>query len=182
MALQFLREGLRSIRTVGTVTRSSNLLCAKVVSLAKLDGVSVVVELGAGDGVMTRHILGSLSPYTRLLAFEINPRFCTLLRTIADDRLIVVEASAETLPAYLAKAGIDEIDVVFSALPFVMLPDAVAQSIISDCHRLLKIGGQFLQIHYSLLAKELYRRIFGNLRITFYPFNIPPVFILECRR
>lgn len=180
--MEFLREGIRNLKTVGTIMRSSRLLCSKVVSMSQLDGAKCIVELGAGDGVMTRHILDRMPPNAILFAFEINPRFCKLLQNVNDRRLIIVEDSAENLEVHLAKHGFSEIDTVFSALPFVMLPDEVANSIVKSCHHFLKPLGQFLQIHYSLLERDLYKRIFSQVNVTFHLLNVPPTFIFACSK
>lgn len=180
--IQFLREGIRNLKTVGTITRSSRFLCAKVVSLSNLSGSKCIVELGAGDGVMTTHILDVMPRDAKLFAFEINPHFCDKLRSIKDQRLHVIEDSAENLAKHLSEHGFSQIDTVFSALPFVMLPDDVSNSIVESCHRYLKPLGQYLQIHYSLLEKGLYKKIFGHVDVTFHLLNIPPAFILACSK
>jgi phospholipid N-methyltransferase len=178
--MEFLREGIRNIKTVGTITRSSRFLCSKVVSLSNLDGSKCIVELGAGDGVMTKYILKGMPQDARLFAFEINPKFCERLRSISDPRLCVVEDSAENLEFHLSAHGFSQIDTVFSALPFVVLPHDVANAIVASCYRFLKPFGQYLQIHYSLLEKNLYKDIFGHVDVTFHLLNIPPAFILAC--
>ncbi len=178
--MDFLREGIRNLKTVGTITRSSRYLCSKVVSLSRLEGSKCIVELGAGDGVMTKHILKGMPADAKLFAFEINEKFCQKLRVINDPRLFIIEDSAENLGYHLAVHGFSEIDTVFSALPFVMLPDEVANAIVVSCHRFLKPFGQYLQIHYSLLEKNLYKNIFGHVDVTFHLLNIPPAFILAC--
>jgi phospholipid N-methyltransferase len=150
------------------------------VSLSQLDDAKCIVELGAGDGVMTRHILDKMPSNAILFAFEINPKFCELLQKVKDHRLIIVEDSAENLGAHLNKHGFNQIDTVFSALPFVMLPDEVASSIVRNCHHFLKPLGQFLQIHYSLIEKNLYKRIFSKVDVTFHLLNVPPTFIFAC--
>jgi len=178
--LDFLREYFKNMRTVGTVVRSSKHLCSKIVSLSDLSGAKCVVELGAGDGVMTHHILEKMPADAKLFAFEINPTFCERLRLIDDERLFVIEDSAENLELHLENHGFAEVDTVFSAIPFVMLPKELSNSIVSTCHRALKPLGQYLQIHYSTIEKDLYKGIFGNLNITFHLRNIPPTFIFAC--
>jgi len=180
--MEFFKEGLKNLKTIGTVTPSSKYLCAKMVGLSDLIGSKCIVELGAGDGVMTSHILKRMPAGAMLFAFEINPKFCELMREIDDPRLIVVEDSAEHLAKYINDHGFEQIDVVFSALPFVVLPDEVSQSIVQSCYDFLKPLGQFFQVHYSLLEKNLYKRIFGNVNVSFQLLNIPPAFILTCSK
>ncbi len=137
-----------------------------------------IVELGAGDGVITKHILKNMKADAKLLSFEVNPEFCKRLRAINDERLIVVEDSAENLERHLRENSFDHIDSVISAIPFVSLPDELGLNIISECEKFLKKGGLFIQVHYSLLAKKLYQKVFGNVDVNFVPINIPPAFVL----
>ena len=180
--IEFFREGIKNLKTIGTITRSSQYLCSKIVGLSNLDHAKCIVELGAGDGVMTAHILKSMPADARLFAFEINPRFCAIMRSIDDPRLVVVEDSAENLEHHIKAYGFDQIDVIFSALPFVVFPDEVAHTIVQNCYDYLKPLGQYLQIHYSLLEKSLYKNIFGHVDIKFQLLNLPPAFILSCSK
>ena len=176
--IEFFKESLKNIRTTGTITRSSKTLCKHMIKYAEFKGAKVLVELGAGDGVITKHILKRMEKNTKLLCFEVNNEFCKLLRTINDPRLIVIEDSAENLEKYLHLYGFEEVDAVISAIPFVALPDELGLSIIGECARFLKKGGLFTQMHYSLLAKKLYQKVFGNVDVHFVPMNFPPAFVL----
>jgi phospholipid N-methyltransferase len=176
--IEFLKEGLKNLKTVGTFTRSSSFLCKAMVRQVDFSGARIIVELGAGDGVITRHILKAMPAGAKLLAFEIHPAFAKLLRQIDDPRLVVIEDSAEKLEEYLEQNGGGEIDAVISALPFVNFPEEEAVSIISACKNKLKKGGRYVQVHYSLLAKRLYQKVFGNVSVSFVIVNVPPAFVL----
>lgn len=180
--IEFLREGLRNIQTVGTITRSSKHLCRGLIKHVDFDSTKLIVELGAGDGVITKHILDSMRPDAKLLAFEVNTKFCDQMRQINDDRLVVIEDSAEHLERYMKEAGFDQIDFIISAIPFVALPKEVGAQIVGEAHRCLKKGGRYIQVHYSLVMKQLYQTVFGNLDINFVAINVPPAFVLVSRK
>lgn len=180
--IRFLQEGLKNIRTVGTISRSSQFLCRKMTGLVDFEQARAIAELGAGDGVITRHILPQLHPDGKLLAFEVLPQMSAHLHSIDDPRLVVVEDSAEHIQSHLDKAGIEQVDFIISAIPFVMLPQELALTIVKACRQALRPGGLFIQVHYSLLAKKLYDEVFGNVRIHFEPLNIPPAFVLVSQR
>jgi len=141
-----------------------------------------LIELGAGDGVITRHILGEMSPDSKLFIFEVNDSFIEKLRQISDPRLYIIHDSAEKMDKYLNENGVDKVDHVISALPFVMFPEDLAEKIVRKASSLLKPGGKFVQIHYSLVLKKLYSKIFGNVKVGFVLLNIPPAFILVSRK
>ena len=72
-------------------------------SEAEIATANVVVELGPGTGGTTKALLQAMRPDAKLLAIEINPGFCDLLRdTIDDPRLIVHHGSAADIPEALA--------------------------------------------------------------------------------
>lgn len=179
---KFFKEGIRNIKTVGTVTRSSRYLCDKVINHSKIHQARAIVELGAGDGVLTRRILDRMPANCKLIAFEINDMFIDTLEAIDDDRLVIAPDSAENIRKYLDEQGLEQVDIVYSAIPFSVFPKALAKKIVAASKAALAPDGEYLQIHYSLIEKKLYEKVFGNVEIFFQPLNIPPAFILKSIR
>ncbi len=94
----FLIEGLRNLRSTGSVAPSSRFLCRAIVSKINPEFGQTVVELGPGDGVITRYILDRLQADARLIIFEINEVFVEKIKsTFNDPRLTVVHDSAENM-------------------------------------------------------------------------------------
>lgn len=184
--LQFLKESIRNFqtfRTTGAVAPSSRYLMRGMLQPIDFAKAKVIVELGAGNGIFTHEILRRMRPDAVLLCFEIHPTFCELLRgNIQDKRFILIEDSAEFLDVYLQHSGLGEADYVVSAIPFVALPDALAQDIVGGCFKKLKKGGLFIQFHYSAHIRHFYKRIFGEVKIRFIPLNLPPAFIMICEK
>ena len=144
--LEFLRESLKDLKTVGTFTRSSSFLCKGMIKHVDFSDARLIVELGAGDGVITKFILEEMHPDARLLVFEVNERFCDSLRDIDDDRLIVAQDSAEHLGSHIQRLGYKQVDAIISAIPFVALPKELGYSIVRECHRYMKKGGRYIQV------------------------------------
>ncbi len=180
--LDFFKEGIRNIRTTGTITRSSRFLCREMIRPVDFEKAKIIVELGAGDGVITRHILERMSPDAKLLVFEVNEKFCKVLRNIHDPRLVVIEDSAEHISLHLKENGFEQADYIVSALPFLSLPKGLGAVIMRKNAEALKEGGIFVQMQYSLLLKHLYDSIFDEVSIRFVPINIPPAFVLVCEK
>ncbi len=176
----FLKEGLKNLRTTGTITRSSPSLCRAAIEGINFQEAKVIVELGAGDGVITRHILRQLRPDGMVLAFEVAADLCEDMRAIGDPRLIVVQDSAEQIQAYLQAHQLGQADAVVSAIPFAILPPAVGKKIVAAAHDCLKPAGRYQQLHYSLKTKNYYREAFGNVHTRWVPWNLPPAFVLSC--
>jgi phospholipid N-methyltransferase len=177
----FLRESIKSLRVTGSVAPSSRFLCRNIVSKLKPELAKVVVEMGPGDGVITRFILDRLAHDARLLIFEINETFVEKIKQTFDDpRLTVIHDSAENMGAHLRQHGIESIDYVVSGIPFLMLPDSLAEKITAECRRWLRTGGLFIQFHYAPMMINFYRRVFGNVQVDFIPLNMPPAIVLSC--
>jgi phospholipid N-methyltransferase len=178
----FLLEGIRNLRTTGTITRSSTTLCQAAIDRIDFDTARVIVELGAGDGVITRHILERLHPEGKVIAFEVFDELCEDMRAIGDPRLIVANDSAENIRHWLNETGADLADHVVSAIPFAALPEALGKAIVTAAKDNLRPGGQYNQVHYSLKTKSYYAVAFGNVEVKRVWANLPPAWVLYCRR
>src|SRR5690606_9924671 len=109
---KFFQESLRNIKTVGTITRSSRFVCRKMPNPFDCSRDINVIELGAGDGVITKHILDKMTAQSKLFIFEVNDTFIKKLNEINDPRLIVVHDSAEYMEKYINQPGVSEVDYV----------------------------------------------------------------------
>lgn len=178
--LSFLKEGLRNLRTTGTITRSGTALCEAAIGKIDFDRARVIVELGAGDGVITKHILKRLHPEGVVLAFEVFEDLCEDMRAINDPRLIVVNDSAEKIGEYLAKAGHEQADYIVSAIPFANLPEDLGKRIVAAAKEYLRPGGLYSQVHYSLKTKAYYEEAFGKVSTKRVWQNLPPAWVLYC--
>lgn len=178
----FLLEGLRNLRTTGTITRSGTALCRAAIDRIDFDRARVIVELGAGDGVITRHILDRLHPEGKVIAFEVFDELCDDMRAIGDPRLIVANDSAENIRYWLDQAGAELADHVVSAIPFAALPEVVGKAIVTAAKDNLRPGGQYNQVHYSLKTKGYYEAAFGQVDPRRVWANLPPAWVLYCRR
>lgn len=176
--INFFKETIKNIKTTGSVTHSSKFLCRRMIKPVDFENANLIVELGAGDGVITKHILRKMRPDTRLLVFEINPKFCEKVRKIEDERMILIEDSAENLGQHLKRLDLPEADYIISAIPFAGLPKPLVDTIVLECLANLRTGGKFIQMQYSLVLKKTYHRIFGNVKVDFTPANVPPAFVL----
>ncbi|MCA0236690.1 MAG: SAM-dependent methyltransferase [Bacteroidetes bacterium] len=182
--LEFLRESIRNLRSTGSVAPSSRFLCRAIAR--KIDPVRarVVVELGPGDGVITHYILNRLEANAQLLIFEINEVFVKKLHQAFqhDPRVTIIHDSAEHMGRYFEERGIEAIDYFISGIPFIMLPEALAECITTECLRWLGPRGWFVQFHYIPLMLPFYKRIFGNVDVEVVPLNIPPALIVCCEK
>ncbi|MEE9439249.1 MAG: hypothetical protein V3V14_09640 [Saprospiraceae bacterium] len=177
--LKFLLEALKNFREVGTITRSGHALTNKIASFV-LETDIHVLELGAGDGAITRKILKNMHPSGKLLSFEINPNMYKQLLSIDDPRLIAINCSAEELEKHMKIHNISMFDSIVSAIPYIVLPKALALKILNLCKTYLKENKPYLQVHYAKSPSHLYKGVFGNLKTYWVLKNIPPAYVFKC--
>src|SRR3954453_12388462 len=79
-AALFFRRWLANPLQMGSVIPSSPTLCRHIASLVERRGDEVVVELGAGTGVISRALLAAGVPAERLVVVEIVPEMAEHLR------------------------------------------------------------------------------------------------------
>ena len=180
--LSFLLEGLRNIGTTGTITRSSPALCKAAIDRIDFGSARTIVELGAGDGVITRHIRDRLHPDGKVIAFEVSEDLCDEMRAIGDPRLVVAQDSAENTPLWLGRIGAERADHIVSAIPFAALPPELGQRIVKAAKDNLRSGGCYNQVHYSLKTRSYYERAFGRVDARRVYLNLPPAWVLYCKK
>lgn len=178
----FLGEFLKERKVVGAISPSSKFLMKRMVAPIDFQKADVIVELGPGNGVFTKGILERMKQTTKLFSFELNTPFYEHINaTISDDRLILINDTAEKIDEYLAKHGIGKVDYIVSSLPFTVIPKEIKLPIIDKCVKQLKDDGMFIQFQYSLNAKKLLSSKFSQVKLDFAALNFPPAFVYKCK-
>ena len=177
---QFLTEFLRNRKEIGALAPSSRFLVRKILQPIPFEKVECVVELGPGEGAITRELLQRVTPETQVFIYEMNRTFCETLRPLENDRVHIKNTSAEHLERTLAAAHVAQVDAVISSLPFSVMPDEVVDNILKQVKNVLAPGGVFLQYQYSLGSYKELKAIFSEVEVGFTPLNIPPAFVYRC--
>ena len=93
------------MKTSGTITPSSRFLANKMLKQIDFSEAKVIVELGPGNGAITKRILKKLHPEAQLICFEINDHFYDQLSSMKHPQLKVLKTSAEQIQEELEKIG-----------------------------------------------------------------------------
>ncbi len=174
--IAFLRGFLDRPKEVGSIVPSSRWMERRIIRTAEIAGADVIVELGPGTGGTTRAILRAMKPGARLLAIEINPAFCALLRRSIDDpRLIVHQGSAAEVRAALEQHGLGLADAVLSGIPFSTMPRPVGIAILHAVRESLAPGGRFVAYQFRDVVHTLGKRVFGKASVQLELLNVPPM-------
>ena len=181
--LQFIKGFLRDPMGVGSVWPSSRFLAQRVVDAGAVDSARVVVELGPGTGAVTRELLAHLPADGRLLALEIDADFVELLeREISDPRLTVHLGPSTEIPSVIASAGVDQVDLVVSGIPFSTLDRPTAHRTIESVKACLAPGGRFVAYQVRDAVVERARPILGEPASQIELLNLPPMRVYTWRR
>ncbi len=171
--LSFLKALAINPRATGAVLPSSKRLAREMASYIDFSGNGLVVELGAGTGVITAAILEAGVDPKRLVAIEYAPHLAKQLQIRFPD-IEVIEGNAANLAAFV-KNKTQSVDAVVSGLPLRSLPDVVAQAILDQIPQVLSKTGRYIQFTYDIRSDANYYPEHYELgESTIIWRNIPP--------
>lgn len=173
----FARECFRSPRSMGTICPSGRAL-ARIMASKVTPGNGLVVELGAGTGVVTSALIQRGVSPQRLLVIERSEALVDLLRRRFPG-VTVIHGDAAELSRYIPASR--QVDCIVSSLPFVSLPEHCREEIIREIKQLLN-DGVMLQYTYSWGKESCLSKAgltcVGSTRVWQ---NVPPAKVMEFR-
>ena len=173
---------IRSIKTSGTITPSSKVLIDSLLGPINFSIARCIVELGPGNGCVTRALLDKMRPDSLLVCFEVNQEFISELQALNDPRLWIVNRCASSIREALEDLGIEEVDHVISSLPLALIDGSLREDILSSVDSNLRTGGRFMQYQYSLRNYSDLKSIFSKVKLDFTLRNMPPAIVYECTK
>jgi phospholipid N-methyltransferase len=180
--LLFARNFFRHPRMLGSIVPSSRFLIKQLLEPINWKRARVIVEYGPGVGGITAEVLRRMRPDAILVAIEMNPDFVSYLRgAMRDQRLHVVEGSAESVQEILQRLGYPRADYIISGIPFSTIPAPVRERILRKTHDVLEPGGAFLVYQFSTRVLQDLKRVFGYVGRKFQPLNVLPAHLFICQ-
>jgi phosphatidylethanolamine/phosphatidyl-N-methylethanolamine N-methyltransferase len=185
----FMREACRASREIGAIAPSGPRLAALAADqVIPDDGPQTVVELGPGSGALTDALQARLPPTATFLAVESNTAMVRLLAKTHPD-LSVLHGDAADLPELLGIAGVGQVDLIVSALPWSRIPDPAQQRLLAAITRVLAPRGVLATVlTVPVLPLPRVRRLLGRLDQAFGSVthrsvwaNTPPARLYVCR-
>ncbi len=181
--LLFFSAFVKYPKEIGSIVPSSKFLINEVLKNIDFENAGHIAEYGPGTGCITTEMLKRARKDAKILCFEINKKFCRYLKkNIKDQRLIIINDSAENIKKYLKKFGIQKIDYVVSGLPFSALPNSKKNAIIKETKNTLKYKGKFVIYQFLNNFKKYLYYYFSDISTKFVPLNIPPCFVYICEK
>lgn len=142
----FLRGLLKDPRSVSAPTPSSPALAAAMAEKVDPLRPGLVVELGAGTGVVTQALLARGISAERLLVIEYGAYFVDLLRKRFPDAA-VVQGDAFAFERYLPPDT--RVSAVVSGVPLLNFPLWRRKALIERALAAQDSGGRFIQLSYG---------------------------------
>jgi phosphatidylethanolamine/phosphatidyl-N-methylethanolamine N-methyltransferase len=177
----FFKQFIKERKQTGAVAPSSRYLMRHMLKPVDFKKAKIIVELGPGNGVFTKGILAKMAPDAKLFSFELNTSFYEFMKNeIKDDRLVLINDSAEKMEEYLLQHNIEQADYIISSLPLAVIPPRIKLTILKASKKTLTPKGKYIQFQYSLNAKGLLEKNFKSVKVNFTAINIPPAFVYEC--
>ena len=170
----FFRRWIANPLQMGSVIPSSPALCRRVAGQIHRAADEVVVELGAGTGVISRALIEAGLPPDRLLVVEIVADMAAHLRDVLPPGVTVIEGDARSLDSLIAPQWHGRIGTVVCGIPLVLLPLAQQRRFI-DAIEAVAPGRGFL--HYSYCATSPLpgsKHGLAAKREAWTPLNFPP--------
>jgi phosphatidylethanolamine/phosphatidyl-N-methylethanolamine N-methyltransferase len=146
----FIWRWVKNPRKVGSILPSSRSLAdlmAKIVAVSHGKD-AIIVELGAGTGVLTDGLIKSGIDPTKLCIVELDVKLCEMLHKKYPHSL-VLQGDAKQLDQLLPKDKLGKVDAIISGLPVLNFSMKAKRNIIEASFKVLKPGGDFYQFTYG---------------------------------
>jgi len=175
--MSFIKEAIKNPSTTGALMESSEQLAQLMVECADIKKSDRVIEIGPGEGVITKEILKHT---TKLHAIEINPE---LAKKIEGCKVSV--GSAEQLSTYTKP-----VNKIVSGLPWSIFPEQVQDTILEQIKKSLLPKGTFVTFAYYPLhllpnaqkfRRKLEQKFFVEKSAVVWG-NVPPAFVYICKK
>ncbi len=169
----FFRRWIANPLQMGSIVPSSPALCRRVAAQIRRTPDEIVLELGAGTGVISHALLDSGLPPERLFVMEIVPDMADHLRRVLPG-VNVIEGDARMLPDLLPARYHGRVGTVVCGIPLVLLPVPEQRRFI-DAIEAVAPGRGFLHYSYCATSPLPWRKhSLSARREAWTPLNFPP--------
>lgn len=180
---RFMTEFMRAPFNVGSVCPSSRALTQTLVRMADLSGSGLVIDLGAGSGIVTRELLLCGVAPERILAVELSPGFRKAFSEQCPGVTMITGDARELGSLLEAHAPGRGIGTIISSLPLRIMPDSVVAAVMRELRGVLaERGGTLLQYSYFWWMNFPLRRFgFAPRSSRLVLKNVPPARVEDYR-
>lgn len=175
-SILFFRRWIKHPTQLGTLAPISLSLARRSAALIDHPEDKIVVEIGAGTGRLSRQILKAGVRPENFYGVELDKELCLFLsKSLPESHIIHGDAAhlSELLPPHL----IGKVDVLYSVIPLMYLPQTVRDAIYEAARSVLKPGGDFFHVCYSPISPFKDRSDIISTKIVSKWVNLPSGFV-----
>lgn len=170
---------IKNIWTTGALSETSRAVELEICKYISKNDSKVIVEFGMGHGNITREILNTISPTSKLYSFEVNKSFCDYVRnSIDDERLIIINDGAENIKNHIN----ENVDAIIASIPFSFFSKEKGLGIIQDAYDLLNNKRYYSQVLYTKFNFKKFEQIFEECYIETIKKNTPKAYVFHCKK
>ncbi|MCX7368137.1 MAG: methyltransferase domain-containing protein [Alphaproteobacteria bacterium] len=179
-AALFFRRWLSNPLQMGSIIPSSPKLGALIAKQIDKRSSSLILELGAGTGAITKSLISAGISPGRIVVVEIVPEMADHLRA-KFSQTSVLQADAFNLPIQSLKDTGTEIGTVICGIPLVLLNEAKQRQFIQQVEAVAP-GRGFLLYTYCVTSPLPHRTLgLDAQRLDWTPLNFPPASVWHYR-
>lgn len=176
----FLKQWASNPLRMGSVVPSSPALCRRIARLTSAGEGEIVVELGAGTGVVSRALLAQGLAPERLTVVEIESEMALHLRHRLPGASVVT-GDAFDLPRLIPDSLHGRVGTVICGIPLVLLPLERQRRFVQAVEAVAP-GRGFLLYTYCITSPLPCRRLgLSGRREAWTPLNLPPASVWHYR-
>ena len=181
----FFKKWLKSPVQLGTFAPISQKFADLAATHMIVNKNTIVVEIGAGTGRLTRSLLAKGVNIEKLAMVEIDPQMCTFLENslkkmyeISTD-IKVISGDACNLSKIIPAKWVGKVDYVVSAIPLLNLNENIREKIIQAAIDVLNpITGSIIHVSYSPISPiKFMEGVILQKRAASLWANVPPGFV-----
>ena len=143
----FLTALIRNPREMGAILPSSSRLAEEMVSHISMHGNDMVVDLGAGTGVVTLALIKAGIDPAKIIAIECSSSLSKKLQK-RFPLIQVINGDAVDLSCLLGDKK-SLVNTIVSGIPLRSLHQSVSQAILQQISNILPLGGRYIQFTYQ---------------------------------
>ena len=172
----FMKEFMRAPLNVGSICPSSRALTRTLVHMAKTSREGLVVDLGAGSGIVSQELLHAGVAPERIVAVELSTGFCKTFAQSCPGVTMITGDARELGKLLDVHAPGMSVCSVISSLPFRVMPRPVVAAIARELHAVLAVrGGSLVQYTYAWWMQYPLRQFgFAPAAARLVLKNVPP--------
>ena len=184
----FIWQAITNFGTTGSPLPSQKSLVERMTAPIVCEPETVIVELGAGTGVITEKIAEKMLPENHLFVLDNNRHLLAIARKnlkgkgYTNRNIHCINEDATNMKSALSKHEVSRVNYIVSSLPLANMPAEKRNTLLRKVSDFLYADGIYMQYQYSWKNYSDVQRFFRDINVSFVPCNFPPAFVYTCRK